>query len=71
MSRDEGHADQQLRRLEEHAAFSERAIDQLSAEMAEINRRLLTLTNRLERMEHRIEKIAQAPESPADSEAAE
>jgi uncharacterized coiled-coil protein SlyX len=41
-------------RLEEHVAHTERTIEELSGEIAELNRRLHGLAERLGRMEHRV-----------------
>jgi uncharacterized coiled-coil protein SlyX len=43
-----------LARLEESQAFAERAAEQLSAEMAEINRRLGEVAARLARLEGKV-----------------
>ncbi len=54
-------------RLEEHAAFTERAVEQLSQEIAAINRRLHTAVTRLGTLEARVAKLLSEPE-PDDPE---
>jgi len=49
-------------RLEENAAFTERTIESLSSEIAELNRRMKQLTDRLASMEQRIVKMMEEPE---------
>jgi uncharacterized coiled-coil protein SlyX len=46
-----------LQRLEEVHAFSEHTLEQLSAEMAELSRRLAAAVQRLDRLEARIEQL--------------
>jgi uncharacterized coiled-coil protein SlyX len=60
--------DQRLTALEEHAAFAEHSTDQLSAEIAELNKRLHTLSTRIDVLEHRLAKLLQPPAPPADAE---
>jgi len=49
--------DPRVAKLEEHAAYSERTIEQLSAEIAELNRRCRQLTQRLASLEERFGKL--------------
>jgi uncharacterized coiled-coil protein SlyX len=52
-----------LDRVEESLAFTERAVEQLSTEIADMNRRVQALTRRIALIEQRLEK----PEGGADS----
>jgi uncharacterized coiled-coil protein SlyX len=52
-----------LRRLEESHGFAEHALEQLSAEMATMNRRLAELTARVARLETRLQRLAAPPEA--------
>ncbi len=54
-----------LDRLEESLAFTERAVEQLSTEIADINRRVQVITRRLAQIEQRLDK----PQSDADAPA--
>jgi len=54
--------EQRLIRIEEQAAFMERAAEQLSSETAEVNSRLQALTRRIEALEHRLGRIITAQE---------
>lgn len=56
-----------LARLEESAAFNERAIEQLSAEIADMNRRVAALTKRLAALEERLGKM-EAGDEGSDEE---
>jgi uncharacterized coiled-coil protein SlyX len=58
-----------LLKLEEAQAFSERTIEQLSAEMAELNRRLGEVSVRLSRLEQRLEGLSNP--SPGEDDEAE
>lgn len=49
-----------LDRIEEHAAFTERTVEQLGEEIAEINRRVRELLKRLEGLESRLGRVADA-----------
>lgn len=52
--------DSRLHRLEENLAFTERATDELAAEVAALNRRLDDLTRRLSSIESRLGRLADA-----------
>ncbi|MBC7771295.1 MAG: SlyX family protein [Pyrinomonadaceae bacterium] len=52
-------SDPRVTKLEEHAAFSERTIEQLSAEITELNRRCRVLTERLASLEQRLGKLVE------------
>lgn len=54
---------ERLRRLEEHAGFAEYTLDQFSAELAELHKRLGTLVRRIEAMEERLGELS----SPDDA----
>lgn len=47
-------SDHRVTALEEHAAFSERTIEHLSTEIAELNRRCRVLSDRLALLEQRL-----------------
>jgi prefoldin subunit 5 len=53
----ENAVEQHLIRIEEQAAFVERAVEQLSHETANINSRLQSLTKRIQAIEHRLGRI--------------
>lgn len=62
--------DEQVRKLQEAQGFTEHAVEQLSAEIAELNRRLGQALTRLARLEQRLERLASgAPGAPADDAA--
>jgi uncharacterized coiled-coil protein SlyX len=50
-----------LTRLEEHAAFLERTVEQLGEEIAEVNRRVRALAQRLDSLETRIGRLNSTP----------
>lgn len=49
--------DPRLTRLEEHAAFTEHTVDQLSTEIAELNKRLAELAKKMHGLEDRLGKV--------------
>lgn len=53
-----------LTRVEEHLGFTEHAAEQLSAEIATINRRVKEIADRLGRIEQRLAKTAEPDEDP-------
>lgn len=57
-----------LDRLEEGLAFTERAVEQLSTEIADINRRVQAITKRLAAIELRLAKPQGDANSPASDE---
>ncbi len=57
-----------LDRVEEGLAFTERAVEQLSTEIADINRRVQLVTRRLALIEQRLEK-PQGDQDPAANDA--
>lgn len=60
--------EQRLRRIEELAGFNEHTCEQLSQEIAEINRRLAALSRRLDALVARLEAVEQT-EPPEDDDA--
>jgi len=52
------HTDARLAQLEEHEAYSERSIEQISGEVFELSKRLADVTGRLERLEDRLGGLA-------------
>lgn len=59
-------ADPRLTRLEEHAAFTEHTVDQLSTEIAALNKRLLELTKKMATLEARLTKLLEEPQQDPD-----
>jgi uncharacterized coiled-coil protein SlyX len=57
-----------LQRIEEAQGFAERAAEQLSTEMAEINRRLAELAARLSRLEQRLRSVESPPEKASEGQ---
>lgn len=55
----EDHA-RRLQLLEEQASFAERTVEQLSAEIAAINRRAYTLEKQLAGMEDRLRRLSES-----------
>ena len=53
--------------MEESLAFTERAVEQLSGEIAEMNRRLQAIGKRLASLEERLSKMSEAPEAEPSS----
>ena len=66
--------DERARKLEEAQGFTEHAVEQLSAEIAELNRRLSQALSRLSRLEERLERLAAGEggggEEPGESDEA-
>ena len=60
-------ADERIGRLEESLAFTERTVEQLSGEIAEMNWRLQAMGKRLAALEERLTKLAETPEEEASS----
>lgn len=58
--------DPRLTRLEEHAAFTEHTVDQLSTEIAALNKRLLELTKKMATLESRLSKFLEEPQQDPD-----
>lgn len=56
-----------LTTLEEHAAFTERTVEQLSSEVAELGKRIHTLAARVEALEARLRKALEPPAEDADT----
>lgn len=52
---------ERLVRLEEHAGFTEHSVEQLSAEIAECNKRMHALHARLAALEDRLGRLLQPP----------
>jgi uncharacterized coiled-coil protein SlyX len=52
--------DPRLTRLEEHAAFTEHTVEQLSTEIAELNRRLAETARRIQALEDRLTRLVEA-----------
>jgi|GEM_PF-6564338 len=52
-----------LTRLEEHAAFTEHTVDQLSAEIASVNKRLAELGKKMTGLEERLGKMLEQPDA--------
>jgi uncharacterized coiled-coil protein SlyX len=55
-----------LMRIEEHAGFTEHTVEQLSAEMAELGKRMLEITRRVEAIERRLGELARGAEGAAE-----
>jgi hypothetical protein len=53
---------QQARTLQEALAFTDHAVEQLSAEIAGLNRRLAQALTRLARLEQRLDRLLAAPD---------
>lgn len=53
------HTDARLARLEEDGAFSERTIEQVSAEVFELSKRLTEIVGRLGRIENKLGGLAE------------
>jgi uncharacterized coiled-coil protein SlyX len=53
--------ERRLTSLEEHAGFAEHTVEQLSAEVAECNKRVHALAVRLAAMEERLGRLLQPP----------
>jgi uncharacterized coiled-coil protein SlyX len=49
--------DERLMRIEENQGFAEHTLEQLNAELVEVNRRIADALTRLERLEHRVERL--------------
>ncbi len=62
---------QRLTSLEEHSAFTEHAVDQLSAEIAELNKRVHVLVSRIDSLETRLGKLLEPPQTPSDESASD
>lgn len=56
--------DGRLMRLEEHVAFTEHTVEQLSQEIIDLNKRLAETTRRLALLESRLGKVLAATEEP-------
>src|SRR5262245_28314788 len=63
--------DQRLTSLEEHAAFTEHTVDQLSAEIAALNKRMHALAARIDSLDARLGKLLRSPESPNEDSSKE
>ncbi len=63
--------DQRLVRLEEAAAFTDHTVEQLSAEITELNRRLRELAHRTEHLERRLSGVVEEIEKRETNEAGE
>jgi uncharacterized coiled-coil protein SlyX len=60
---------QRLQRLEESQAFAEHAIEQLSAELAALSKRLHESTARIARLERRLDQLAAGDDdAPGDDQ---
>jgi uncharacterized coiled-coil protein SlyX len=57
-----------LERVEEGLAFTERTVEQLSAEMAELHRRVRDLGRKLAAMEERLGKVVERVEGGGEGE---
>jgi uncharacterized coiled-coil protein SlyX len=55
-----GEVGERLRRVEEHCGFTEHTVEQLSAEMVELGKRVLELSRRIEGIERRLGELARA-----------
>lgn len=62
---------QRLIRIEEQAAFVERAVEQLSEEIAQLNRRVLALTRRLDGLDHRLSRLSSAGAGQSDDQSSD
>jgi uncharacterized coiled-coil protein SlyX len=58
VSREQRVDDDRAKKIEEAQGFTEHAVEQLSAEIAELNRRLTQALTRLARVEARLERLA-------------
>jgi uncharacterized coiled-coil protein SlyX len=57
-----------VQRLEEHAGFAEHTVEQLSAEILELNKRLADTARRLSALEARLSRILDPAEQPPAAE---
>lgn len=62
--------DRRLLQVEEAAAFTDHTVEQLSAEVAELNRRLRELTQRTESLERRLTGVVEEMEKKEEAEGA-
>ena len=63
-------AEKRLTSLEEHAGFAEHTVEQLSAEITELNKRVHTLASRMSALEDRLGRLlttSDEPSPPADA----
>lgn len=67
--RDPTSGDTRVQRLEEHAAFTEHTVEQLSGEIADLNKRMAELLKRLQSLEGRLGKALDALGDDADGSA--
>jgi uncharacterized coiled-coil protein SlyX len=58
--------DERLVRLEEGHAYAEHTVEQINGEVAELNRRLGVLLQRIERIERRFEALAEEEDEIVD-----
>jgi uncharacterized coiled-coil protein SlyX len=63
--------DRRLLKLEEAATFTDHTVEQLSAEIAELNRRLRELHERTESLERRVNGVVEQIEKGPDAEGAQ
>lgn len=61
-----GHVDERLVRLEEDQAYAGHTVEQINGEVAELNRRLGMLLQRIERIERRFEALAEEEDEIVD-----
>lgn len=57
-----------VERLETHASFAEHTTDQLSDEIAQLNKRLHSLTTRMDLLEERLRRMLSPPDAPPDAD---
>lgn len=55
-----GSDDDRLRRLEEHVGYAEYTLDQFSAELAELHKRMASLLRRIDALEQRLGELSES-----------